>query len=51
LKKTKGVRDAIINLEQNRATVIFTPSETSIKEIKQSIIDVGFQVGSVKEVQ
>jgi copper chaperone CopZ len=50
LKKTKGVRESIVNLEQNRATVIYAPSETSIQEIKQSVLDVGFQVGEVKEV-
>jgi hypothetical protein len=35
----------------NRAAVIYDPSAVSIDQLKQSILDTGFQVGDVKEVR
>src|SRR5690625_5072306 len=51
LKDIMGVKPSFVNLEQYRATVVYQPEVVTISEIKQSIIDVGFQVGDVKEVQ
>src|SRR5699024_3038395 len=48
LKDIMGVKDSFVNLEQDRATVVYQPEVVTIREIKQSIIDVGFQVGDVK---
>jgi copper chaperone CopZ len=50
LKETDGVIASFVNLNQNRATVVFDPKIVSIDEIKKRITNVGFRVGSVKEV-
>jgi copper chaperone CopZ len=51
LKNTDGVKNSLVNLEMNRATVIYDPSVVSIDGLKQSVLDTGFQVGDVKEVK
>jgi copper chaperone CopZ len=51
LKDTDGIKASLVNLEQDRATVVYEPEVVSINEIKQRITDVGYQVGDVKEVQ
>jgi copper chaperone CopZ len=40
-----------VNLELDRATVVYDPKTVSLDQIKQSIIDTGYQVTDVKEVQ
>jgi copper chaperone CopZ len=47
----KGIVDFYVNLPDDRATVIFDPDKVNLETIKQSIANVGYQVGEVKEVQ
>lgn len=51
LKSTEGIKVFYINLSDDRATIVYDPSQVSIDVIIQSIADVGYQVGEVKEVQ
>jgi copper chaperone CopZ len=50
LKGTEGVKASFVNLNENRATIAFDPKIVSTDEIEKRITDVGFRVGSVKEV-
>jgi copper chaperone CopZ len=50
LKETDGVKVSFVNLNQNRATVVFDPKIVSTDEIKKRITDIGFRVGNIKEV-
>jgi Cu+-exporting ATPase len=51
LKITKGIVAFYVNLLEDRATVVFDPNQVNMGAIKQSVADVGYQVGAVKEVQ
>jgi copper chaperone CopZ len=51
LKSTKGIVAFYVNLLEDRATVVFDPNQVNMEAIKQSVADVGYQVGEVKEVQ
>ncbi|UOQ93936.1 heavy-metal-associated domain-containing protein [Halobacillus shinanisalinarum] len=51
MEETDGVQSSHVNLEQDRATVVYQPKVVSTKEIKQCITDLGYQVSDVKEVQ
>lgn len=50
LKQTNGIKAYYVNLEKNRATVVYNSTVVSIEEIKKGITDIGFRVGNVKEV-
>jgi copper chaperone CopZ len=51
LENTEEIIAFYVNLADDRATVVFNPDEIDIETIKQSIANVGYQVGEVKEVQ
>lgn len=51
LKNSKGVNSFYVNLGQDRATAVFDPNQTDIESIKQSVADVGYEAGEVKEVE
>jgi|SRR5690625_2277741 len=50
LKQTGGVKNLFVNLQQNRATVVYDPKTVSLEEIRKRITDIGYHVGDVKEV-
>lgn len=51
LKSTKGIIAFYVNLSEDRATVVYDPNQVNMDTIKQSIANVGYQVGEVKVVQ
>lgn len=51
LKSTEGIKVFYVNLSDDRATIVYDPNQISIDVIIQSIADVGYQVGEIKEVQ
>jgi copper chaperone CopZ len=40
-----------VNLKLDRATVVYDPKMVNLDQIKQAIIDTGYQVGDIKEVK
>ena len=51
LKKVNGIIGFHVNLSEDRATIVFEPSQVTIEQIKQAIADVGYEVGQVLEVK
>ncbi|MFZ3579078.1 heavy-metal-associated domain-containing protein [Virgibacillus sp. DJP39] len=51
LKKVNGIIGFNVNLSEDRATIVFEPSQVTIEQIKQAISDVGYEVGEVMGVK
>jgi Cu+-exporting ATPase len=51
LKKTKGVKEATVNLATEKATVVYNQAVTSYEEIKKAIEDTGYQVLGREDVR
>lgn len=44
LKNTDGIKDAIVDLESKKANISYNEDEISVKQIREIITDVGFEV-------
>ena len=44
LKNTDGIKDAIVDLESKKAKICYNKDEISVKQICETITDVGFEV-------
>ena len=44
LKNTDGIKDASVDLESKKANISYNEDEISVKQIREIITDVGFEV-------
>ena len=44
LKNTDGIKDASVDLESKKAKISYNKDEISVKQICETITDVGFEV-------
>lgn len=48
--KKDGTTSSYVNLKLDRATVVYDPDLITLDQIKQTILQIGFQVGDIKKV-
>ncbi len=44
LKELDGVTDVVVELEGKKADVTFDPSKVSLQDLKEAVVDAGYQV-------
>jgi copper chaperone CopZ len=50
LKKVTGVIAHEVDLKSDSATVLYDPAKATVEQIKQAVVEAGFQVRGMEEI-